>query len=460
MINSYSIQIKNNEKILILYIDYNYEFGIDFKKSHRHNNMKKEIKDYIKKNKIKFDGEKIALSLGGIILAILLITENPTTNDIELTYVNNNIIPKETVNIINTNQSEETVTIKDSSSIEETTNNTNEKVSNELKEKPSNKLDEKNKTTNNNQNKNAQITSKDNNETKKSETKIDQKETVANKETNENSKQEEPSDTSKSEMDKVTIYRTNGDVITIPLDEYLIGVVGAEMPASFPIEALKAQAVVARTYALKKIKNNAKLTDSVSTQCYKDNNQLKEMWKNSYNTYYQKIKSAVEATKNQAIYYQNDYIDAVYHSTSNGKTEDAMYVWGNSSPYLKSVDSSWDKSSTSYLKEIEKDLSNVLNILGVDVSDTSFEILSRDSSGRVEKVRFGNREFTGVEFRNLLGLRSADFDIKQIDNTLIITTRGYGHGVGLSQYGASGMAKEGYNYIEILKHYYTGVTIR
>lgn len=460
MINSYSIQIKNNEKILILYIDYNYEFGIDFKKSHRHNNMKKEIKDYIKKNKIKFDGEKIALSLGGIILAILLITENPTTNDIELTYVNNNIIPKETVNIINTNQSEETVTIKDSSSIEETTNNTNEKVSNELKEKPSNKLDEKNKTTNNNQNKNTQITSKDNNETKNSETKIDQKETVANKEINENSKQEESSDTSKSETDKVTIYRTNGDVITIPLDEYLIGVVGAEMPASFPIEALKAQAVVARTYALKKIKNNAKLTDSVSTQCYKDNNQLKEMWKNSYNTYYQKIKSAVEATKNQAIYYQNDYIDAVYHSTSNGKTEDAMYVWGNSSPYLKSVDSSWDKNSTSYLKEIEKDLSNVLNILGVDVSDTSFEILSRDSSGRVEKVRFGNREFTGVEFRNLLGLRSADFDIKQIDNTLIITTRGYGHGVGLSQYGASGMAKEGYNYIEILKHYYTGVTIR
>lgn len=460
MINSYSIQIKNNEKILILYIDYNYEFGIDFKKSHRHNNMKKEIKDYIKKNKIKFDGEKIALSLGGIILAILLITENPTTNDIELTYVNNNIIPKETVNIINTNQSEETVTIKDSNSIEETSNNTNEKVSNELKEKPSNKLDEKNKTTNNNRNKNTQITSKDNNETKNSETKIDQKETVANKETNENPKQEESSDTSKSETDKVTIYRTNGDVITIPLDEYLIGVVGAEMPASFPIEALKAQAVVARTYALKKIKNNAKLTDSVSTQCYKDNNQLKEMWKNSYNTYYQKIKSAVEATKNQAIYYQNDYIDAVYHSTSNGKTEDAMYVWGNSSPYLKSVDSSWDKNSTSYLKEIEKDLSNVLNILGVDVSDTSFEILSRDSSGRVEKVRFGNREFTGVEFRNLLGLRSADFDIKQIDNTLIITTRGYGHGVGLSQYGASGMAKEGYNYIEILKHYYTGVTIR
>ena len=209
----------------------------------------------------------------------------------------------------------------------------------------------------------------------------------------------------------------------------------------------------------KRLKNNMKLTDSVSTQCYKDNDQLKTMWKTSYDVYYKKIKNAVETTKNQAIYYQEDYIDAVYHSTSNGKTEDAMYVWGNSSPYLKSVDSSWDKDSTSYLKEVKKDLSTVLDILGIDINDTSFELLSRDNSGRVEKIRFGSREFTGVEFRNLLGLRSADFDLKEVDNTLVITTRGYGHGVGLSQYGASGMAKAGYNYIEILKHYSTGVSI-
>lgn len=445
MINSYSIQIKNNEKVLILYIDYNYEFGIDFKNSHRHNSMKTEIKNYLKNNKIKFDGEKIVLSLGGIILAILLMTENPTTNDIELTYVNSNIVPKEIVNVVNTKTDEIKTSDESLNNIENTIDS---KISNEL-----NKTQQTNKKV-----EQTQVKSENNNETTTKNIKSEQEELSETK-NSDTSIQEESSNTVKNETDKVTIYRTNGDVITIPFDDYLIGVVASEMPASFPTEALKAQAVVARTYALKRLKNNMKLTDSVSTQCYKDNDQLKAMWKTSYDTYYKKIKNAVETTKNQAIYYQEDYIDAVYHSTSNGKTEDAMYVWGNSSPYLKSVDSSWDKDSTSYLKEVKKDLSNVLDILGIDINDTSFEILSRDNSGRVEKIRFGNREFTGVEFRNLLGLRSADFDLKQVDNTLVITTRGYGHGVGLSQYGASGMAKAGYDYIEILKHYYTGVSI-
>lgn len=445
MINSYSIQIKNNEKVLILYIDYNYEFGIDFKNSHRHNSMKTEIKNYLKNNKIKFDGEKIVLSLGGIILAILLMTENPTTNDIELTYVNSNIVPKEIVNVVNT----KTVEIKTSDeSLNNIENIIDNKISNELNKTPqtNSKVEQ------------TQVKSENNNETTTKNIKSKQEELSETK-NSDNSTKKESSNTVKNETDKVTIYRTNGDVITIPFDDYLIGVVASEMPASFPTEALKAQAVVARTYALKRLKNNMKLTDSVSTQCYKDNDQVKTMWKTFYDVYYKKIKNAVETTKNQAIYYQEDYIDAVYHSTSNGKTEDAMYVWGNSSPYLKSVDSSWDKDSTSYLKEVKKDLSTVLDILGIDINDTSFEILSRDNSGRVGKIRFGSREFTGVEFRNLLGLRSADFDLKEVDNTLVITTRGYGHGVGLSQYGASGMAKAGYNYIEILKHYYTGVSI-
>lgn len=445
MINSYSIQIKNNEKVLILYIDYNYEFGIDFKNSHRHNSMKTEIKNYLKNNKIKFDGEKIVLSLGGIILAILLMTENPTTNDIELTYVNSNIVPKEIVNVVNTKTDEIKTSNESLNNIENIIDN---KISNELNKTPqtNSKVEQ------------TQVKSENNNETTTENIKSKQEELSETK-NSDNSTKKESSNTVKNETDKVTIYRTNGDVITIPFDDYLIGVVASEMPASFPTEALKAQAVVARTYALKRLKNNIKLTDSVSTQCYKDNDQLKTMWKTSYDVYYKKIKNAVETTKNQAIYYQEDYIDAVYHSTSNGKTEDAMYVWGNSSPYLKSVDSSWDKDSTSYLKEVKKDLSTVLDILGIDINDTSFEILSRDNSGRVEKIRFGSREFTGVEFRNLLGLRSADFDLKEVDNTLVITTRGYGHGVGLSQYGASGMAKAGYNYIEILKHYYTGVSI-
>ena len=259
---------------------------------------------------------------------------------------------------------------------------------------------------------------------------------------------------------QVTVYRSNGSVITLSLEDYLIGVVGAEMPASFSIEALKAQAIISRTYALNKIESGGKLTDDVSTQSYKDNNQLKTLWGSSYYTYYQKIKSAVEATKGLAIYYHGDLIDAVYHSTSNGMTQDAVYVWGNSVPYLKSVDSYWDKEASSYLREVSNDFLNVLNILGIEADiNTSFEILSRDTSGRVLEVRVGDKTFSGIEFRSLLGLRSADFELALDGSNLVITTRGYGHGVGLSQYGANGMAKDGYTYQQILKHYYTGVSI-
>lgn len=244
------------------------------------------------------------------------------------------------------------------------------------------------------------------------------------------------------------------------LEEYLIGVVGAEMPASFQMEALKAQAVVARTYALKLLASGKKLTDTVSTQVYKDNNELKKLWGNSYSTYYQKIKEAVTSTKGVSVYYQGNYINALYHSTSNGKTEDASMVWGNSVPYLKSVDSKWDVQASSYLREIKEDFTNVLNLLGIS-NDTNiqFEIISRDESGRVEKIKVGDKIFDGVTFRNLLKLRSTDFSIMVINNQVSITTKGYGHGVGLSQYGANGMAQEGYTYKEILKHYYTGVEV-
>ena len=135
-------------------------------------------------------------------------------------------------------------------------------------------------------------------------------------------------------------------------------------------------------------------------------------------------------------------------------------VWGNSVPYLKSVDSKWDIQASSYLREIKEDFTNILNLLGVS-SDTNiqFEVISRDESGRVEKIKVGDKIFDGVTFRNLLKLRSTDFSIMVINNQVSITTKGYGHGVGLSQYGANGMAQEGYTYKEILKHYYTGVEV-
>lgn len=433
MITGYKVENMNGEKILILYLNYRDEFGMDFKGHHKYSNMKQKIEKFIKDNKIRFDGEKIALSVGGVILAVLLISGTSTSKEeLNLTYVSDHIIPEAMVEVIPPSDTAE-------DSIEESTEN---KIESDTS---TDHINPENVTNNSTQNHHDQNSNASNDSSNQGTSNSGTKEEV-----------EKPSVTEQ----QVTVYRSNGTVITLSLEEYLIGVVGAEMPASFPMEALKAQAVVARTYALKKIESGGKLTDTVSTQSYKDNNELKKLWGSSFDTYYQKIKTAVTATKGLSIYYQGKYIDAVYHSTSNGKTQDAAYVWGNRVPYLKSVDSSWDKEATSYLREVSKDFTNVLNLLGVNINDDiSFEILSRDYSGRVEKVRVGDQTFSGVEFRNLLGLRSADFDLSLENGNLIITTRGYGHGVGMSQYGASGMAKAGYTYQQILKHYYTGVSI-
>lgn len=258
----------------------------------------------------------------------------------------------------------------------------------------------------------------------------------------------------------ITLKRSNGSVVKMSMNDYLVGVVGAEMPASFNQEALKAQAVVARTYTLKLIESGRTLTDTVSTQAYKSNDELRSMWGSSYNTYYNKIKNAVSATSNLCIKYNGRLIDAVYHSTSNGYTEDAVNVWGNNVPYLKSVTSPWDTSASSYLRDTVVSFNKISSMLGLDFNGGSLiEIISRDGSNRISRVRVNDNEYSGVELRNLLGLRSADFDVSITGDGVMFTTRGYGHGVGMSQYGANGMANSGYSYEQIIKHYYTGVQI-
>lgn len=434
MINYYEIKNVNQEEILFLYLELNQEFGMDLKNHHKFKEMKKQIKEIIEKE--KFIGKKIVLVVGGVILGTLLFSsyEPNTIEEPQYVFVDNEVISY--------------TEIKDIPQVEEVIESevTKEEISEETKQETKEENKEENQSSNNSSSNNKQ----ENNNTNSEPTNKDE----SNNTNTDNKVENIPVEK------QVTLYRTNGSVITLSLEEYLIGVVGAEMPASFNIEALKAQAVVARTYALKKIESGQKLTDSVSTQSYKDNNELRQQWGSSFDTYYQKIKTAVSETKDLEIYYQGNLIDAVYHSTSNGKTQDAVYVWGNSIPYLKSVDSSWDKDAISYLRETSKDFNNVLSLLGIDIrEDIVFEILSRDSSGRVLEVKVGDKNFSGVEFRNLLGLRSADFDLVLENGILNITTRGYGHGVGMSQYGANGMAKQGYNYNQILKHYYTGVNI-
>lgn len=448
MINHYEIKNVNQEEVLFIYLELNQEFGMDFKNHHKYKDMKKQIKKIIEKE--KFLGKKIVLVVGGVILGTLLFSNSFETNIPEPQYV---FVDNE---VISYNEIKDLPQVEENQEKEESKEETKDEVQEEIKEE---EIKEDVKEENVSLNKPTTDQNTNNNNNNVTNTPTVSEPANKNESTNNSNNTNNKVETAPSEK-QVTVYRSSGSVITLSLEEYLIGVVGAEMPASFSIEALKAQAVVSRTYALKKIESGGKLTDTVSTQRYKDNSELRKDWGSSFDTYYQKIKRAVSETKDLAIYYQGNYIDAVYHSTSNGKTQDSIYVWGNSIPYLKSVDSIWDKEASSYLRETSKDFNNVLNLLGIDIrEDISFDILSRDNSGRVLEVKVGDKTFSGVEFRTLLGLRSADFDLVLENGILNITTRGYGHGVGMSQYGANGMAKQGYNYNQILKHYYTGISI-
>lgn len=431
MISGYKIINQNNdEDVLFLYLDFSFEFG------GKKQSFFKTIKRFLKT--INFKGTKILLVSSGIIIGTLYI--NPYKINKLDTPTNYNYVSKIIIHDFNENElTDYEININKDGKIQK--GNILEK--------------EKNDSVNNATNVNIQKSNKLSNNVEKNST---------NKSNLTETKKDNYTETKKENIKKneitVTVYRNNGKIINLELEEYVLGVVGAEMPASFNIEALKAQAILARTYALKSIKNGKKLTDTVSTQAYKDNSELQKLWKNDYTKYYEKIKKAVNETKGKVILYNNEYIDAVYHSTSNGKTENSKNVWKNILPYLVSVDSSWDKNVKSYKKETIFEINEFCNILKLDVEEPiTYEIIHNET-GRVRQITINNKTFAGTEFRNLLKLRSTDFEIEINDEKVKVTTYGYGHGVGMSQYGANEMAKQGYSYIQILKHYYTGVVIK
>lgn len=423
MISGYKIINQNNdEDVLFLYLDFSFEFG------GKKQSFFKTIKRFLKT--INFKGTKILLVSSGIIIGTLYI--NPYKINKLDTPTNYNYISKIIIHDFNENELTD---------YEININKDNKIQKGNILEK------EKNDSVNNATNVNIQKSNKLSNN-------------VEENSTNKSNFTETKKENIKKNKITVTVYRNNGKIINLELEEYVLGVVGAEMSASFNIEALKAQAILARTYALKSIKNGKKLTDTVSTQAYKDNSELQKLWKNDYTKYYEKIKKAVNETKGKVILYNNEYIDAVYHSTSNGKTENSKNVWKNILPYLVSVDSSWDKNVKSYKKETIFEINEFCNILKLDVEEPiTYEIIHNET-GRVRQITINNKTFSGTEFRNLLKLRSADFEIEINDEKVKVTTYGYGHGVGMSQYGANEMAKQGYSYIQILKHYYTGVVIK
>lgn len=265
----------------------------------------------------------------------------------------------------------------------------------------------------------------------------------------------------------VRVKRVNKNRIdNVRLEEYVVGAVGGEMPVSFSIEALKAQAVASRSYVLKKQENNKDGTydvvDTTSNQVYLDDDDLKEKWKDSYVSYINKVREAVNETSMEYLEYNGEIANTMFFSTSNGYTEDSQVVFSEDIPYLKSVDSKWDESiSSSFSYEVEMSLDDFYKKLDLNYDkNLSIVLLDRSSSGRIISLKINGKLFTGREVYNKLKIRSTDFAIIQEGEKVKIKTKGFGHGVGMSQYGAFGMAKNGYKYNEILAHYYKGTNLK
>ena len=248
---------------------------------------------------------------------------------------------------------------------------------------------------------------------------------------------------------------------TIDLEEYIIGVVAGEMPASFNMEALKAQAVASRTYAMYKMKNlnNYVLSTTINDQVYLNIEQMKSKWGNDFDYYYNRVKSAVDATKGQVITYNDNLIIAYYFAISNGYTDNATNVFNENKSYLVSVDSKWDRNYSFYSSTRTMIKANFCSKLGISCDAINITNVSRDTNHYVRNITINGKTFSGREVFNKLGLKSHDFEINVNADNIIIKTLGFGHGVGMSQYGAQGMAKDGYTYENILKHYYQNTEI-
>ncbi len=280
----------------------------------------------------------------------------------------------------------------------------------------------------------------------------------------------------KTNEDIISVYVASEDkVVQMHKEEYIFGVVSAEMPAEFELEALKAQAVAARTYLENRIKNNSYevpehkgahiCTDYTHCSAWISTDERMNSWdSDKAEENKQKISLAVNSTSGQILTFKGEPISAVYHSTSAGKTENAEDVWGNDIPYLKAVESALDIYSPKFnsqkvisCEEFKKII--IENIPEINFSGELWNNIVRSDGGYVKSMTVGNIEVKGTQMRKIFELRSANFEICQENDNIVFTVKGNGHGVGMSQYGANFMAKEGKNYEDILLHYYTGVSI-
>jgi stage II sporulation protein D len=261
--------------------------------------------------------------------------------------------------------------------------------------------------------------------------------------------------------DYIIKMKYNNEIKDISLEDYVLGVVACEMPASFNIEALKAMAVAARTFALYKINTNKDyvMKTSTSDQCYISIDKMKNNWGSSFDKNYLKIKQAVLETNNQHMTYNDEIIISFYFSISNGYTENCENVFSQKLDYLVSVDSSWDSKYQYKEKNIKYSVSDFLSKLNIKDEKILSICYDRSNTGRLNYISVNGVKYKGSKFRSLLKLRSTDVEITHDNEFVYIKTKGYGHGVGMSQYGANSMANEGYTYDKILYHYYKGIKI-
>jgi stage II sporulation protein D len=281
-----------------------------------------------------------------------------------------------------------------------------------------------------------------------------------------------------SQAPMVKVYITKQKkVIEVPLEHYVRNVIASEMPIDFHLEALKAQALVSRTYIANRLEKNlsdmkkyqnAHVTDTVQHQVFQTDEELQKRWGSAYPEKMEKLEQAVRETTGKILTYNGNPIYAAFFSTSNGRTENSEDYFSHPYPYLRSVDSSWDKFSPKYEKKMTITIQEMVNrlqkktgkIVAVPAITTGkISILKRTEGQRINAIKIGDQTFSGREVRESLGLASSDFSWEIIGDRIVFHTYGYGHGVGMSQWGANLMAQEGKKTEEIIQHYYHGVKI-
>jgi len=274
----------------------------------------------------------------------------------------------------------------------------------------------------------------------------------------------EPQTTSQDKQTYLKILMQDGSLQRMELEEYVVSVVLGEMPAEFELEALKAQAVVARTYAMKRATSADKHSENVvcadsaccqafcSAEAYLQRGETREML--------DKVISAVEQTAGQVLTYNSALIEATYFSCSGGRTEDALAVWGTDIPYLQAVVSPGEEKATYYTDTVTFSVQELENTLDTRLVGNWLGDITYTQGGGVETIELGEKIFQGTQLRSLLGLRSTSFVITVVADTVSITTKGFGHRVGMSQYGAEAMAVDGNTYDQILAYYYRGTALQ